>query len=145
MTEEQPYQQENPEALREATTSYREKLLTQYSEIIANTTFDASTQALEDQLAYYEALGVKKGFQQFKQHATELMQSKLDALNHRNSKEILDTRASLPDVGTLDDEPMLEQPSLDTGIEEAKAFYGVISSSEDQAELPSDLQQALDI
>jgi hypothetical protein len=88
----------NPEQLRDRAESYQEKLLNQYSELIANNTLEASQQALNDQLCYYEALGVKKGFQQFKEHATNLMQEKLEGLNQRNSRKILELRASTPDV-----------------------------------------------
>lgn len=64
-TQSQQNSQQNPEQLRDRAENYQEKLLNQYSELIANNTFEASKQALDDQLAYYEALGVKKGFQQF--------------------------------------------------------------------------------
>jgi hypothetical protein len=145
MTEQtQSQQNQNPEQLRDRAENYQEKLLNQYSELIAQNTFEASKQALNDQLAYYEALGVKKGFQQFKEHAQGLMQEKLEGLNQRNSQKILELRASTPDVEELDDEPALEAPSLESGINQEMQNYGVLTSSNDQAELPSDLSEALE-
>lgn len=134
----------NPEQLRDRAENYQEKLLNQYSELIANNTLKASKQALNDQLAYYEALGVKKGFQQFKEHATNLMQEKLEGLNQRNSRKILELRASTPDIEDLDDEPALEAPSLESGINQEMQSYGVIASSSDEAQLPEDLQESLE-
>lgn len=143
MTEQQQTNQ-TPEQIRNNAENYQEKLLNQYSELIAQNTFEASKQALDDQLSYYEALGVKKGFQQFKEHATSLMQEKLQTLNERNSQKILELRASTPDIDNLEDEPELEAPSLESGIKQAKQNYGVLTSKSDQAELPSDLNEALE-
>ena len=135
---------QNPDQLRDRAESYQEKLLNQYSQSIAENTYDASVQALEDQLAYYEAIGVKEGFKKFKGHATELMQQKLGQLNKINSRKILELRASMPDVEDLDDEPDLQAPSLQSGIDTEIKSYGVLTSGSDQVDLSDDLQSALE-
>ena len=141
MTNQQP---PSPDQLRDRAENYQEKLLNQYSELIAQNTLEASKQALTDQLSFYEAMGVKEGFKQFKQHATSLMQSKLGELNKINSRKILELRASMPDIESLDDTPDLQAPCLQSGIDQEMQSYGVLSSSDRADDLPTDLQDALE-
>jgi hypothetical protein len=136
--------QHNPDQLRDRAENYQEQLLNQYSQLIAQNTFEASKQALDDQILFYEAVGVKEGFKQFKAHATELMQSKLGKLNQINSRKILELRASMPELDELDDTPDLQAPSLQAGIDEEMGRYGVLSPSADNSDLPDDLQDALE-
>jgi hypothetical protein len=134
----------NPDQLRDRADNYQEQLLNQYSQLIAQNTFEASKQALDDQISFYEAIGVKEGFKQFKVHAKEVMQSKLGKLNQINSRKILELRASMPDIDELDDTPDLQAPSLQAGIDQEMQNYGVLTSSEDNNALPDDLQSALE-
>lgn len=144
-TENQQQQtNQNPEQLRDRAENYQEKLLNQYSELVAKNMFEASKQALNDQLGYYESLGIRKGFHQFKEYAQGLMQKNLEGLNQRNSQKILELRASTPHIDDLDDEPALEAPSLESGINKEMQNYGVLTSKEDQASLPDDLSEALE-
>ena len=137
-------QHPSPDQLRDRATNNQQKLLEQYAELIAENTEQATIQAISDQLVHFELLGIQKGYQQAKKHATSMMQEKLEQLNQQNSEKIIGLRANLPELPAFDDDLGLEAPSLEAGLDRAFQSYGVLSGSDRADDLPSDLSEALE-
>jgi len=49
----------------------------------------------------------------------------------------------MPTMDELDDTPDLELPSLQAGISQQMNHFGVLTASDDENSLPSDLSEAL--
>lgn len=135
---------QNPEQQEQQLQNYQSKLLEQYAQLVEQQHYNAAQQMLDDSLQAYEALGIKRALTRFKQDSQQLLQEKLQGLTEQHSQQIVERRAQLPDVEAEDDDPGLELPSLEAGIDRAHQNYGVISSAQDQASLPSDLNEALE-
>lgn len=135
---------QKPETIRKQITQNEQQLLDKYSSLIAQNTEQATLQAVADQLTHYELIGIQEGYRSAKQQVIAMMQEKLEALNTRNSEKIVELQANMGELPELDQELGLNAPSLEDGIDRAKQNYGVITSKDDVAELPSDLSSALD-
>ena len=136
--------QHNPEQLRDRATQNQQQLLEQYADLIAQNTQEATIQAVNDQLTHYELIGIQKGYQSAKKQITGMMQERLNQLNEQNSQKIIKMRADLPELPEMDDDLSLKAPSLEAGINQAHNNYGTLTSGSDNANLPSDLSDALD-
>jgi len=134
----------NPDQLRDRATSNQQQLLEQYAQLIEQNTEQATIQAVNDQLTHYELMGIQRGYQSAKKQVVGMMQDKLNALNAQNSEKIIQMRADLPELPPLDEELGLEAPSLQEAIDHAHRSYGVLTSGEDNSDLPDDLQNALE-
>ena len=142
MTDQQSHP--TPEQLRDRATTNQQQLLEQYAELISQNTEQATITAVEDQLTHYELLGIQKGYQAAKKQVSEMMQGKLNQLNQQNSEKVIQLRASLPELPSLDEDLGLEAPSLQAGIDRAHSSYGVLSGGSEDDDLPDDLQDALE-
>lgn len=134
----------NPEQMRDRATSNQQQLLQKFSDLIAENVHGATIQAVNDQLTHYELMGIQRGYQLAKREVTAMMQEKLNTVNAQNSEKIIQMRAELPELPEIDDSLDLEAPSLQSGIDRAHQSYGVLTSGEDNADLPDDLSQALE-
>jgi len=105
--------------------------------------YQTAEQALNDRLANAEAIAIRKAFGRFKEHSQGLLQGRLQELNQTNSQKILQLRSQMPTVDELDDTPDLELPSLQAGISQQMNHFGVLTASDDENSLPSDLSEAL--
>jgi len=133
----------NPQQQRQKLESYQEQLLQQYSELFEESVYQTAEQALNDRLANAEAIAIRKAFGRFKEHSQGLLQGRLQELNQVNSQKILQLRSQMPHVDELDETPDLELPSLQAGISQQMNHFGVLTSSDDDDSLPSDLSEAL--
>jgi len=133
----------NPQQQRQKLESYQEQLLQQYSELFEESVYQTAEQALNDRLANAEAIAIRKAFGRFKEHSQGLLQGRLQELNQVNSQKILQLRSQMPAVDELDETPDLELPSLQAGISQQMNHFGVLTSSDDDDSLPSDLSEAL--
>jgi len=133
----------NPQQQRQKLESYQEQLLQQYSELFEESVYQTAEQALNDRLANAEAIAIRKAFGRFKEHSQGLLQGRLQELNQVNSQKILQLRSQMPTVDELDETPDLELPSLQAGISQQMNHFGVLTSSDNDDSLPSDLSEAL--
>jgi len=133
----------NPQQRRQKLESYQEQLLQQYSELFEESVYQTAEQALNDRLANAEAIAIRKAFGRFKEHSQGLLQGRLQELNQVNSQKILQLRSQMPTVDELDETPDLELPSLQAGISQQMNHFGVLTSSDNDDSLPSDLSEAL--
>lgn len=136
--------QDAPQELRDQTIEAQQKLLDQYSNLVASNLEESTIQAIEDQITHYELLGIKQGFNRAKKRATEMMQTKLNQLNQTNTKKVMELRENMPSMDALDEEINLEAPDFQASLEEAHNAYGVIAESVNNKSLPDDLSEALE-
>lgn len=93
----------------------------------------------DERVEAYVTKGIQQAAKEFQQETKQMFQNYLDRFNQDHAKAVLDAEANLPE---LESDPSfdLEMPSLDQAVQEKKSSYGVLKPSNDESDLPEDLQ-----